>query len=383
MFALLVAYVQGRGGVLDDRGVVIDSEMHGEWDPDAQNPYDYDEDPANVADTIVTESRLRRLFTACWGIGSVSISLLSVLVGIYFVWRISGWLGHSLFGVSGALGNIVGLVAGVIVFLGCIFLSSRLQDARRAVRAGCGQRNLNDCIDIFDLVDLSDRCGACAFLIRDLAPNEDDGYVQCPECGAVWDRVLWVGFLKTDRVGVLMNLRMKQRRRSCQYDGRGQMMRVMASRDGDGRDEQIKSCRARMAIWDVFLFMIILLFLGGACVGVVYFALFTVADIGGLIAASIAAGLLLIVTIVAVMALNHGVWVRRVKQFIRDQIDDRVCPSCEESLGDEPHPVDGALVCEGCGLAWDPATKRRGHHSRKRVPDERYKADPVFVEIPA
>lgn len=380
MFVLLVAYVQGRGGVLDDRGRVIDTEMHGEWDPDAEDVLEYDKNSADVVGSVEPESKAHRVFVVCWAIGSFLVGILSVLIGVYVIWNLSGWLGHVLFGVPGAFGNVVGLLAAILGFLSFLFLSSRLENAKRSVRAGHGRRSLDDCIDIFQLVDQSNRCGACAFLVRYLS-RETDGCVQCPECGGAWNQSLWVGFLRTDRVGLLKNLRMKQRRRSCQFDARRQMMRVMLNRDENDRNKQIRSCRAQMAFWDVLLFILILSILGGAALGAGYFAMHYGTDTSGIISAIFAFAVLLAVTIIAVMALSNGVWIRRTKRFIRDRIDERICPTCEEPLGCEPHPLDGALVCDGCGLAWDPATDRRQHHSRKRVPDEKYKEDPVFLDF--
>jgi predicted RNA-binding Zn-ribbon protein involved in translation (DUF1610 family) len=69
-----------------------------------------------------------------------------------------------------------------------------------------------------------------------------------------------------------------------------------------------------------------------------------------------------------------------MQRLVRDFINARVCPSCEETIQDEAHEVDGMHVCSGCGLAWDIRTRRRRHHCRKRITDQQLKEDMVFAQ---
>jgi len=309
--------------------------------------------------------------------------ILGIVVMIWFLnlsWKFGGWVGHGFLGVPGVLGNIAGVAACLLVWAVLTLLGNRLTNARRDVRAQDGKQNLEDMHGIFYSVDQERLCGACGFSIGGFEP-EEDGCVRCPECGAGWDLSLWEDFLKVDRAGSLKDLKKRRRKRWCMLDARGQMMQVLLKQSDESRNAEIRLRPARLALWDGFLLFVILLILGGGIFGAGHIILRFQQTMAGSIAVYLTVVALVIIAIFAVFLTRDGIWKRRLQKFVRDRIDDLDCPSCEEPLGLEPHPVDGALVCEGCGLAWDPATSSRRHHTRMRVPDEKYKDDPIFTEF--
>jgi len=380
MFRLLVAYVQGRGGVLDDRGVVIDSEPCGEWDPEKYED-DWDDDDETDDREVVKEGRFRVAWSILKTGGIMILGLAAILWFLSFCWRAGGWVGHNLLGVNGVIGNIAGVVACLLAWIVLTMLGNRLTNARRDVRAQDGKQNLEDMHGIFYSVDQERLCGACGFSIGEFEP-EEDGCVRCPECGAAWDLALWEDFLRVERAGMLKDLKKRHRKRSCLYDGRGQMMQVLTQQSEESRAEEVRKRPTRLALWDGFLLLLILLILVAGVAGSIGLAVNFQQTLAGNIALAVAVFVLVLVAGMAVLVTRDGIWKRRLQRFVRDQIDNRVCPSCEVPLELEPHPIDGALVCEGCGLAWDPATSSRRHHTRKRVPDEKYNQDPVFLEKP-
>ncbi|MBL4808842.1 MAG: hypothetical protein JKY43_02135 [Phycisphaerales bacterium] len=373
MFALLVAYVQGRGGVLDDRGVVIDTEIHGERDAEE-----------GIEEADKTDGPRKSFLRTSWDVlffgGKLILRLVVTLWFLSIAWDVGGWVGHNYLGVSGVFGNIAGVVACLTALIVLTLLGNRLTNARRDVRAQKGKQNLEDLHGIFYSVDQECLCGACGFSIEEFEP-EEDGCVRCPECGAAWNHAYWENFLRVERAGLLKDLKKRCRKRSCLFDGRGQMMQVLTLQSEESRVEEIRKRPTRLALWDGFLLLLILLILIAGIAVSIGLAMSFHQTLGGNIALAVAVLFLVLIAFMAVIVTQDGIWKRRLQRFVRDRIDDRMCPSCEEPLENEPHPVDGALVCGGCGLAWDPATGSRRHHSKKRVPDEKYKQDPVFSKF--
>lgn len=380
MFALLVAYVQGRGGVLDDRRKVVDSEPCGEPDPEA---FDEDWEDAEEADQSdgVKDPGYKRVWGIVKASGAIVIGLLALLWFLGLCWRLGGWVGHNFLGVNGVLGNIAGVVGCLLLWIGLTMLGNRLTNARRDLRAQRGLRNLDDLTMLFHVVDQGRMCGACGFSIGEFE-QEDDGCVRCPECGAAWKPELWEEFLNTHRNGSLAELSKKERRMYCGFDARMQLALVAEHETPEDRAALIRKCKGRMQLWDGFLLFLIFLILAGSIAATIGLAVGIGTTTGGLISASIGVIFLIGVLLYAVFVAKRSVWARKSQRYMRDRIDDRACPSCDCDLDTGPHPLDGSLVCEACGLAWNPETNRRRHHSRKRVPDEKYKGDPVFFKAP-
>ena len=374
MFALIGAYAQGRGGVLDDRGRVIDTGVHAEWDPDELDEHAVDE---NTEPSQTEHDPLwKRAYGLMAGVVGALITIVLLAMAVRWGWRLSGFIGHRIFGVPGVYGNAAGLVTGIGLIVLYWLLSSRLKNAKRDLRARRGERNLVDCGSIFGLVK-HDRCGACGFLVRDLEPM-DDGCVQCPECGAGWRREWWEGYLIESRDGCYAELSKKHFRRFCLYDARDQVALIEADSSLEDRIASIREFRGFVGLRDVIVLALILLILL-ACASATYGVWLSVTNsTGAMITVGIGTLLFAWIGWYAVRLCKAGVRLKSLQKFTRARIDDRVCPSCTSGLDQELHPTDGALICDGCGLAWNSSTDRRRHHSRKRVHDDAFKNDPVF-----
>ena len=375
MFALIAAYAQGRGGVLDDRGRVIDTGVHAEWDPDEIDDSAFDEDAEFAQDDI--EPRWKQVYGVAVAIGGFLITLLLLGMVVRWGWLLSGYIGHAIFGVPGVYGNAAGLVTGVGLILLFWLLSSRLKNAKRDLRARRGERNLVDCGSIYSLVK-NDRCGACGFLIRNME-TMDDGCVQCPECGAGWRRDWWEEYFLVGREGCYAELSKKHFRRFCMYDARDQIALIEARSTLEDRVASINEFRGFIGLRDVFILTLILLILLACLAGLLGVWTSFGNTTGAIITGGIGVVLIALIGWYAVRLCTAGVRLKCLQKYTRARIDDRVCPSCACDLGLETHPTDGALICDGCGLAWNPSTDRRRHHSRKRVLDDAFKNDPVFA----
>ncbi len=388
MWTLLVSYMQGRRGVLDDRGEVIDTDYVSEWDAD-----DFEKRTEDLARRENAESESEEVeveWTPWWArvsgrswsvlylIGKLLIHAFLLLWFIVFAWRFGGWIGSQLLNVPGVLGNIAGLATALLVWGVYTVLSNRLTLARRDARARRGKQNLEDLTQVFHAVDQWKLCAACGFSIAEIE-REDDGCVRCPECGGAWNPARWDAFLRMERHGLYSTIRMRQRRRQFLRDGRGQMMRVLMNRSHVDREAEIRTRPARLMLWDCFLVLLLLVLMGGGIFGAGWLMVSMQQTMGGRVASVVSIAAFVAISIYGIKLARDGIRFARMQRMVRDFIDDRVCPSCEGTISDEAHEVDGMHVCAGCGLAWDVRTRRRRHHSRKRIMDQQLKEDMVFA----
>lgn len=388
MRTLLVSYVLGRRGVLDDRGEVIDTEYVSEWDADDLEKRT--EDLARKEGIGTEHEEVEVQWTPWWArfsarswsvlylIGKLLIHAFLLLWFIVFAWRFGGWIGSQLLNVPGVLGNIAGLAAALLVWGVYTVLSNRLTLARRDARARRGKQNLEDMSQVFHAVDQWKLCAACGFSIAEIE-REDDGCVRCPECGGAWNPTRWDSFLRMERQGLYSTIRMRQRRRQFLRDGRGQMMRVLMNRSHVDREAEIRTRPARLMLWDCFLVVLLLVLMGGGIFGAGWLMVSMQRSMGGMIATGVAIAAFIAISIYGIKLARDGIRFARMQRMVRDFIDDRVCPSCEGTISDEAHEVDGMHVCMGCGLAWDVRTRRRRHHCRGRITDQQLKEDMVFA----
>lgn len=380
MWMLLVSYMQGRGGVLDDLGMVIDTESSSEINTDEfSDGFEEEADLDEHAEDDVVEQRSHegKWWLKLYGLGKLILHLVIIAWLVRLGWNFGGWIGFSLFNVPGVLGNIAGVVAILFLIVVSALLSARLTNAMRDVRARKGIRNLDDLRQIFAVVNQQSRCGACAYSIKEFQDHNQE-IVLCPECGAGWDRGLWVDFLREDRAGLLMHLKKRQRRRSCLIDGRGQIFEVLMNQTNESRDEQIQARPRRLSFWDCFAVIVLfLLFLGGVF-GLIGQVSSMHPTTGGFVAASITVGFIAGLAFFGIFLARRGIRLRRMQRLVRDFIDDRACASCQGLICDDPHELDEMIVCTDCGLAWDQDTTKRKHHTKKAIPDDRIKSDMVF-----
>ncbi|MFK7759095.1 MAG: hypothetical protein AB8C13_04005 [Phycisphaerales bacterium] len=381
IWMLLVSYAQGRSGVLDDCGKVIDTKPSSEMIPDHHFVTDEDLDESNQHGDEQAH-RYKIWWDNIVSVGLVIISAIFFLWCAALGWRAGGWIGHHFFNVPGVLGNIAGSVAVLCVVFGISLLTARLNNARRDMRARQGKRNHDDLSVMFFAVDQMNQCGACGYSIVKFE-DDDDGFILCPECGARWNRGLWIDFLQTDREGALKHVKKRHRRRTCLLDGRRQIYQVLMNWTDESRTEAISSRPRRLALGEsLAVSLLFLISISGISGG---FRLTSSPQVLSGVKIWIWVSMLFLtgLALYGIKIANSGIRSRQMRRLVRDLIDDRVCPHCDDRAGNltisvDPHPFDGMLVCVSCGLAWDPDTTSRKHHSKKRITDERFKKDPVF-----
>ena len=170
---------------------------------------------------------------------------------------------------------------------------------------------------------------------------------------------------------------MKKRHREmrCQLDARGQVFAVASWLEPKEREALIARTRFAMRLYDALVMLLIFLVVGGMIV-----LLFTFASSGisRVLFFGFSAVVGLLILLVGFLAFRQTHRKRKSQLFVCEQIDARMCPNCAGDLDDIQHPIDGALVCNGCLHAWDPRTSRRKHHSRRSISDQKTKVEPVF-----
>lgn len=382
MFETLVAFIQGRGGVLDDQGRVINAQSAdiARWSRELARSTGLG-DPAGPPDPDAPVGAERRRAIAQyllspWRIVRGLFRLIGLIWMAWILWRFGGSAGRWLFQLSGVAASVSGLVLIVVLLLVSNYLSDRAKLARRDVQGHHGRRTVGERRRIFHALITQGQCPACEFPIDSISPG-CDGCTRCPECGGAWRLDWWDGFLRTDRDGSLAHLPKRQRRRCCLFDAREQIVLLLADEPEQTRRAAIGACRARFVFKDWFVLLVLLLILSVAVL-----AIATIRASGNpllfvVLIDTLMIGLLAWAIALAVRAIRD----RKAARYACDQIDQRRCPSCATAL-DELHPIDSMLVCPRCAHAWDPDTRRRTHHSLWRIESEQIRQDPVFVWQP-
>lgn len=382
----LIAWIQGRRGVLDDLGYLIESDAEA-----TEDPFEMTGGTSSKAlETDDSDLELHRnsppLLTRFWGgrLRSILPALFALGCFVIFLrwsWMITGWVGKNLLNIPGAIGNFAGLIVIAGVFTAWAFASSRLDNARGFRRACRGVRNVHDRLTIYSCIQVHKVCPSCSFSLKNHLNNEAER-VRCSECGAQWIPQNWAGFLTHDRTSVHSDLKRKSARRSsCLVDARDQMYVILNGKALTERKAVIQSTPTtgvwRSQLLAVMCFMPLV-------VGVMVVMLWSIGfskGNGTLLFASAFVVILITVMILVFRTYLDTARTRRIKQLGCDLIDQGLCGCCGSELDDRRHIVDGALACDGCGLFFDPCTAARTHHCRKRIPWERYKTDTVFQRI--
>lgn len=376
----LIAWVQGRRGVLDDLGNLIESDAEAtEYpfelsEPSSINSDDTDgEVPENIFETHKRGwvDRLKSILPAL-------LYLVCFAIFLRWSWMITGWIGNKVFNIPGAVGNLAGFVAVLGVFVLVFIASTRYDNARAFRRASRGIRDVNDRLSIYSCLQLYKVCPACAFSLQNHI-DESAKSIRCSECGAQWIPRHWVGFLARDRTGEHKDLKRKSARRaSCLVDARDQMYVVLAEKPLRDRKRQIQSTPTP-GVWksQVLVVMCFLPLIGGV-MGIMLWVIGLSKGTQSLVIGAVFAVILILVMLIVFRTYLDTARTRRIKQLGCDMIDRRQCGCCGGELDGTPHVVDGALVCVECGLFFDPQTANHSHHCRKRIPWDRFKSDPVF-----
>jgi hypothetical protein len=379
----LIAWIQGRRGVLDDLGNLIESDAEATEYPfemteagSSDVPSEDDTDHGLHSDSDLEPARnnigrLKTIIPALFG-------CTCLVFFLYWSWVITGWVGQKLLNIPGAAGNVAGLIVIVGFFAAWAVASSRFENARGYRRACRGLRDVKDRLRIFSCIHAHRVCPACSFSLKNHLHDEAEE-VRCSECGAQWMPQNWVGFLTHERTSVHSDLKRKSARRSsCLVDARDQMYAIHHGIALRERKALIRSTPTT-GIWRSQV-LVVMSFLP-LIVGVMVVMLWTIGFSKGnatLLLATVFIVILITVMIIVFRTYLETARTRRIRQLGCDMIDQGLCGCCGSELDDRPHIVDGALACHGCGLFFDPRTQVRTHHCRKRIPWERFKADPVF-----
>lgn len=376
----LIAWFQGRRGVLDDFGNLIESDAEAtEYPFEVPDTLSIDaDDSKGEVHEATSESPKRRWAGRLKSIFPALISVVIIVIGLRWSWMITGWIGNKALNIPGAVGNIAGFITVIGALVVWSLASTRLDEARAFRRASRGIRNVHDRLSIYCCIQIYKTCPACAFSLKNHL-NETATEIRCSECGGRWIPQQWVGFLQHDRTGVHKDLKRKSARRaSCLVDARDQMYVVLKDKPLRERKERIRTTPTS-GVWKsqalaVMCFLPLIAGVMGIMLWVIGFSNGTQA---------LVIGAVFVVILIAVMIIVFRTYLdtartRRIKQLGCDMIDRRQCGCCGGAIDDTPHVVDGALACAPCGLFFDPRTAERTHHCRKRMPWERYKSDPVF-----
>lgn len=374
---VLGAFLEGRTGLLDDAGNVIEAESMADnnyFDPEDE---DFIHDPAMAVPSLSAVSKSEH-FSFPRLMLTIIATCIPIAWLIWMIWLVSRWVGKSVFGVSGAIGNVAGLVAitGAIAFL--MLVSSRLTNAKRHRRACTGTRNVADRRHIFFALTQHACCPACIFPIEKADELRNNPY-KCSECGATWIISDWNDYLNLDRQGSLHSLTERsQRRACCLFDARDQLFRVMLDLDEIQLSKELRSLDPGSMWMKRSKLVLILSLIISVCLIISTTTITSTSTAVWLILPTISVSALLIVALIVARSHRREIRVQRLRCLARTLIDRGCCASCTNPLDDLPHPVDQCGYCSACGLGFDLDTNNRRHHTRRHVPDDRIRSDPVF-----
>ncbi len=376
------AFVEGRTGVLDDCGRLIETQSEWSGNPNPFDPEDEleDEDTGIATDRI--DTRLSFIYRACrWGraVLGCGVTLIFVAWSAWAWWRLMGWVGSSLLRVPGPMGGVVGIVSVMTVLTILAAGTNRFNQARGYRRACKGESDESNRRMKFLALTRYNRCPACMYEL-DESSCDACGKVRCTECGACWIPRRWVGYLNQKRRGVYADLRkVKQRKACCLLDARGQIFRVLMGVDLNALNDRIRIIKPEPLWTERIKMLCMIIVIAVLVVIVIGISTFISTGIVGLMFGAVFLPMLLVLPFVLIRGYRRRFSTRRLQQLARELIDNGCCASCTGPLDENPHPIDCCRCCPHCGLAFDADTRHRRHHTRKRIPDELIGSDPVFA----
>lgn len=200
-------------------------------------------------------------------------------------------------------------------------------------------------------------CPCCAYGLGD-APRENDGCTPCPECGAAWRIELWSNDAGIYRPPAITSTsRVHDRSPVNTGDARGVIVPLLAKRNATERRPTIitspgrpERFRLRVATLAWALQLVI-------TAGIAWLAIAMI----GPDELPAWLGTVILVALVAAMigmavkeAYSHQLAMATHPFFTRSMVAANLCPCCESPLRTTPSPIDGCLLCDTCGSAWDP-----------------------------
>ncbi len=379
-FHLIRATIEGRHGVLDDEGNVVESlRTH-----DFEHPefHDHDEEFEDIEpDTgLPIDPKPRSRFRS--SVQSALILLLAIsIIGylLYGIWRFSKFAGNLLYQTQGPLSGVFGLITLIAFLFIIVMATTRFDDARAHRRAIRGRRNFADRHSIYVSLIHYQVCGACDYPLPELKdPQQDQPQrVVCSECGACWKPSYWFNFFPNKRTGIYPQLSKSQRRKTCAYDLREQVFQILQDESDESRKARLEQTPHSL-IPTHLMFVFVSLTLFGCFLGTTILGIVFSSDTIGLTICTLACVGFLTLVYPVFKAYRSSLKLSQLRKLMRNMFDEQRCPCCESDLETEPHPVDGAFMCNTCGLAFDPNTQSRKHHSRDTVSPNSINDDPVF-----
>ena len=58
-----------------------------------------------------------------------------------------------------------------------------------------------------------------------------------------------------------------------------------------------------------------------------------------------------------ILGVRRAAYDRCANHIAMELLESNTCPCCESTLRATPSPIDGRLLCDTCGSAWDPPAK--------------------------
>jgi hypothetical protein len=376
-FALVLrAFVEGRSGVLDDHGRVVEASGDYVHDPSEEDFEHHAEDEMEDSSSPTHHALVRvrqwlGLMLVCAGM------LLFAGWSAWQCWRLSGWIGRSLLHVPGPVGNVVGglSVLGVIAVL--LVCSSRLERARSYRRACNGNPSVADRRRNYHAITTHARCPACMYAFDD-SQHGSSQTIVCTECGARWVPGRWADYLRPDARGLLSDLKTKKRRHaSCLLDARGQVFRVRQDL-GEAELAQSLATTNIPSRWPTRLrvFLVLIAVIGLAIL--VLIGSIISSGMFSLVFAAVFVACMGAVLLVVLRNARRQRGLRQLRQLARQSLEAGRCACCHALLDADLHPIDANACCLDCGLAFDADVHKRSHHLHQGIPDSEIESNPIF-----
>ena len=217
-------------------------------------------------------------------------------------------------------------------------------------------------------------CGGCSYSLRDL-PEEPDGCIVCPECGAAWQarritRPHWLapGAARSRAEGGRAGINWFYRfitltpppSQLIAPDDRGRFVSIVDSRlwlADRARREELgpmlrRDLRSELRAVGRAPRVLVALLPG---LGAVFFGMGLLGSAPNAVVSTVmAGGLLLFGSLIVGVLFSHAFYSTR--RAARVLVAASRCPSCLYPLQGLPLDADGCVVCPECGSSWRPPT---------------------------
>gem|GEM_PF-5881070 len=363
------AFVGGRGAVLDDRGKVVQRGRHGDL-KFRRDEGSGETDGLDESESPRSEPLKRRVFGWVLVIGSGLVTLWMVVWMGWLGWRFARWIGTTLYGLSGVLGLLsgTGTLLGVVAIW--IVVGWRARSARSEVRANERRRSFEDRAEIAGRLVMG-YCPACFYPIEG-SRVEEDGCTVCGECGGAWHQDLWSTYRCVEHDVIVKGMGKREIDSMVFFDARMSVCRAarrLSEREVVALCSTTRSWARRLLRWVLALgciggaTLIWIMLAGSALDSNTSFAAIVFVVSSGVIG--------VVVLVLGIRSARIGSIRSDVRRWMLGELRAKRCPCCAADVsGVRADPVDGAIVCPGCGHAWDVLPRGRKHHLWKPIERE-------------